>query len=67
MIRILYNNGVVGEYESTHQAKLMVAATLFVTRGKVLPVEAVEVLGTMPSGEIVERVLDIKFGVVELD
>ena len=67
MIRILYSNGMVVEYDSAAHARLMVANILFATRGKVLPVEAVEVLGTMPSGEIVERVLNIKLGVVELD
>lgn len=67
MIRILYNNGIEVEYDDAHRARFMVANILFATRGKVLPVEAVEVLGVMPSGEIVEKVLNIKLGVVELD
>lgn len=67
MILVRFNDGSVGEYKSLGQAKFMVATALFGSQGKLLPIEAVEVIGVTTGGVSVERVLNIRIGAVELD
>jgi hypothetical protein len=67
MIRVRYSNGQVEEYKSAGDAKLMITTILFATHGSILPVEAIEVLGVTTAGVSVEKVLNIRLGVVELD
>ena len=67
MIRVRYNDGRVEEYKDLDNAKFMIATQLFASQGYILPEEAVEVMGVTTGGVSVERVLNIRLGVVELD
>ena len=65
MIRIRYSDNSVKEYHDEALAKFMVLDTLFSTGGNVIPLEAIEVIGTTIGGVTVERDLKIKLGVIE--
>lgn len=67
MIRVRYSNYHVVEYKNMDIAKFMITNILFTSNGKILPVEAVEVLGTTMGGVSVERDLKIRLGVVEFE
>lgn len=67
MIRVRYNDGTVEEYKSLSDAKFKISTMLFASQGATLPEEAVEVMGVTTGGVSVERVLDIRLGVVELE
>jgi hypothetical protein len=66
MIRVRYNDGSVGEYKSIKEAQFLISTVLFASNGAIIPEEAVEVMGHTISGVSVERVLNIRLGVVEL-
>ena len=67
MIRIRYSDNSVKEYHNEALAKFMVLDTLFSTAGNVIPLEAIEVMGTTIGGVTVERDLKIKLGVIEFE
>lgn len=67
MIRIRYSDNSVQEYQTEALAKFMVLDTLFSTGGRIIPLEAIEVMGTTISGVTVERDLKIKLGIIEFD
>jgi hypothetical protein len=67
MIRIRYSDNSVKEYHTEALAKYMVLDTLFSTSGRVIPLQAIEVLSTTIAGVSVERDLKIKFGVIEFE
>jgi hypothetical protein len=67
MIRVAYSNGSVDEYRTVELAKFMVVTTLFASRGDVVPIHAVEVLGITTGGVSVERDLRIRLGLVQFE
>jgi len=67
MIRIQYSDNSVKEYQSEALAKYMVLDTLFSTGGRVIPLKAIEVMGTTITGVSIERDLKIKFGLIEFE
>lgn len=67
MIRIRYSDNSVKEYQTEALAKIMVLDTLLSTAGRIIPLEAIEVMGTTIGGVTVERDLKIKLGVIEFD
>jgi hypothetical protein len=67
MIRIRYSDNSVKEYQTEALAKIMVLDTLLSTAGRIIPLEAIEVMGTTISGVTVERDLKIKLGIIEFD
>lgn len=66
MIRVTYNDGSIQEYKTIKEAQFMISTALFASQGQIIPTEAVEVMGVTTGGVSVERVLNIKLGVVEL-
>jgi len=67
MIRIRYSDNNIGEYKNVDVANFMALNTMFSTSGKIIPIEAVEVIGVTTGGVSVERILKIKLGVIEYD
>ncbi len=67
MIRIRYSDNSVKEYHTEALAKYMVLDMVFSTGGRVIPLQAIEVLGTTIAGVSVERDLKIRFGVIEFE
>ena len=67
MIKITYSNDEVQEYRTVNIAKFMVLNHLFMSQGRVYPVEAVDVFGVTTDGVIVERPLKIRLGAVDFE
>lgn len=67
MIRVKYNTDEWKEYPNATLAKFGMLTEMFESKGKVYPVEAVDVFGTTTGGVTVERPLTIKLGAVELE
>jgi hypothetical protein len=67
MIRVRYSDNTVTEHKSVDDANFMILNSLFTSKGKVVPVEAVEVMGITTGGVSVERELNIKAAALELD
>lgn len=65
MIRVRYSNSDVKEYKDVELANFMALNVLFATQGGIIPTEAVEVMGHTTAGVSVERVLQIKLGVID--
>lgn len=66
MIRVKYNTEEWKEYPSRTLAKFGMLTELFASKGRIVPVEAVDVFGTTTAGVTVEQPLTIK-GALELE
>lgn len=65
MIRVRYSDDHVSEYKNVDIANFFALNTMFSSSGRIIPLEAVEVMGVTSSGATVERLLNIKLGVIE--
>lgn len=63
MVRVKYSNGDEVEYGSLDLARFKASAILVHTSGRIVPLEAVEILGKTSNGYTVEKKLFIKLGV----
>lgn len=62
MIRVRYSNDEWKEYRTAAIAKFMILNELYASKGKITPVEAVEVFGVTTGGVSVEQPLTIRYG-----